>query len=283
MMLLMSDNKPMRFEPGTLPANGRAGVLSRSDHVAHAIGQRIVAGDLPPGSQLPTEHQLCEEIGVSRSALREGFRLLAARGMIVSRRKTGTTVAPMANWSMMDAWVLGWHLEQGPTDRFIDSLFEVRSIVEPAACLMAAQRATPAEVNAIVTALAAMIDAQAGPANGRAEPGAGEAAINEVVEADLLFHKAILAAAGNAFLATFGTIIGSSLYASFRLNWQAHNTPPALSLQQHQDVSAAIEARRPAEASRRMLALLASAHADARAALALRGSNACCSQRLPLR
>ena len=254
----------MRFDVASRPA----GRLSRSDHVAHAIGQRIVAGHLPPGAQLPTEHQLCEEIGVSRAALREGFRLLAARGMISSRRRAGTTVAPMANWSMLDGWVLSWHLEQGPSGLFIDSLFEVRRMIEPAACTMAAQRASPAAVDAIEEAMAAMVHAQA------AETGLPreDSATQGVVEADLRFHKTILAAAGNAFLATFGSTIGSSLHASFRLNWQAHNSPPAVALAQHQDVAAAIKRRRPGEAAARMEALLASAHADARAALACRAA-----------
>ncbi len=264
MWLIMSDNKPMRFDAAPRPTGG----FSRSDYVAHAIGQRIVAGHLPPGAQLPTEHQLCAEIGVSRAALREGFRLLAARGMISSRRKTGTTVAPMANWSMLDGWVLTWHLDQGPSGVFIDSLFEVRSIVEPAACMMAAQRASPADISAIEAAMAAMVSAQAAGGGPRCEA----ASIDDVVEADLRYHKSILAAAGNAFLATFGSTIGSSLYASFRLNWQAHNSPPALALKQHEDVTTAIKQRCPAEAAARMEALLTSAHADARAALARRGT-----------
>jgi GntR family galactonate operon transcriptional repressor len=234
----------------------------RSEAVAHAIGLRIVAGDPPPGSILPTEHQLCAEIGVSRAALREGFRLLAARGMIVGRRKVGTIVRPMADWNMLDASVLAWHLEQEPTAAFIDGLFEARSIVEPAVAGMAARRATAAEIDVMRAAFREMAAAQGTAAGAEAED------IDKTVGADLRFHKAILAAAGNHFLATFGALIGSSLIASFRLNWRAHNSAPAISLGQHEDVMNAIAAQEAAKAEDRMRVLLAAAHRDARMALA---------------
>jgi DNA-binding FadR family transcriptional regulator len=147
MIAVMSDNKGSTpgFRPRSLER--RPVPRDRSEDVAHAIGLRIVAGNPPPGSLLPTEHQLAAEIGVSRAALREGFRLLAARGMIIGRRKVGTMVRPMADWNMLDASVLAWHLEQEPTAAFIDGLFEARLIVEPAAAAMAAQRAKPDDIN----------------------------------------------------------------------------------------------------------------------------------------
>jgi DNA-binding FadR family transcriptional regulator len=234
----------------------------RSEDVAHAIGLRIVAGNPPPGSILPTEHQLCAEIGVSRAALREGFRLLAARGMIIGRRKVGTIVRPMADWNMLDASVLAWHLEQEPTEAFIDGLFEARSIVEPAAAGMAAGRANAAAIETMRAAFHAMAEAQS------AASGVEPEDIDKTVGADLRFHKAILTAAGNHFLATFGALIGSSLIASFRLNWRAHHSAPAISLGQHEDVMKAIAARDAARAEAAMRVLLHAAHADARKALA---------------
>lgn len=234
----------------------------RSEDVAHAIGLRIVGGKPPPGSVLPTEHQLCAEIGVSRAALREGFRLLAARGMIIGRRKVGTIVRPMADWNMLDASVLAWHLEQEPTQAFIDGLFEARSIVEPAVAGMAAGRASAAEIETMRVAFREMAAAQGAAASAEAED------IDKTVGADLRFHKAILAAAGNHFLATFGALIGSSLIASFRLNWRAHNSAPAISLGQHEDVMKAIAGRDAARAEAAMRVLLSAAHEDARLALA---------------
>jgi DNA-binding FadR family transcriptional regulator len=241
--------------------------------VAHAIGLRIVAGNPPPGSLLPTEHQLAAEIGVSRAALREGFRLLAARGMIIGRRKVGTMVRPMADWNMLDASVLAWHLEQEPTAAFIDGLFEARLIVEPAAAAMAAQRAKPDDISVMRDAFREMARAQGAPAVGEADD------IDITVGADLRFHKAILSAAGNNFLATFGALIGSSLIASFRLNWRAHNSAPSTSLAQHEDVLNAIDGRDAPTAEDRMRVLLRAAHRDARLSLACEPGQAAATTR----
>ncbi len=268
MKAVMSDNKgstPSRRRPRSLER--RPVARDRSEDVAHAIGLRIVAGNPPPGSLLPTEHQLAAEIGVSRAALREGFRLLAARGMIISRRKVGTMVRPMGDWNMLDASVLAWHLEKEPTEAFIDGLFEARLIVEPAAAAMAARRAADDEISVMRTAFREMAAAQ-GAAGSSPAPIAEADDIDKTVGADLRFHKAILAAAGNHFLATFGALIGSSLIASFRLNWEAHNSAPSISLALHEDVLTAIAARDAPTAEDRMRVLLTAAHRDARQSLA---------------
>ena len=268
MNTVMSDNKgstparrPRSLERRPVPRD-------RSEDVAHAIGLRIVGGNPPPGSLLPTEHQLAAEIGVSRAALREGFRLLAARGMIIGRRKVGTMVRPMADWNMLDSSVLAWHLEQEPTEAFIDGLFEARLIVEPAAAAMAAQRAHEDQVGVMREALREMAVAQGAAGNGPAPDAAENDDIDKTVGADLRFHKAVLAAAGNHFLATFGALIGSSLIASFRLNWRAHNSAPAISLALHEDVLNAITAHDAQAAEGRMRVLLSAAQRDARLSLA---------------
>ena len=232
-----------------------------SGGVADAIGRRIVTGEFPPGALLPTELDLCAALGVSRPALREGFRMLAAKGMILSRRKRGAMVQPRALWNMLDAAVLGWHLEAEPNEDYIDRLFEARMVVEPAAASMAARRAVAGDIETVAAAFADMRQAQ--------RRGTGQSdGISETVRADLRFHEAILAACGNHFFASFGALIGSSLIASFRLNWRAHASEPELSLGQHEAVLAAIRDGDPARAGSCMRALLESAARDARQALA---------------
>src|SRR5690348_11061473 len=48
--------------------------------VLATLGQRILSSHYPPGSTLPTEAQLCAEFGVSRTAMREAIKMLAAKG-----------------------------------------------------------------------------------------------------------------------------------------------------------------------------------------------------------
>ena len=273
MNVFMSDNKGSTAGRRPRSLERRPVARDRSEDVAHAIGLRIVGGNPPPGSLLPTEHQLAAEIGVSRAALREGFRLLAARGMIVGRRKVGTMVRPMTDWNMLDASVLAWHLEQEPTEAFIDGLFEARLIVETAVAGMAAQRSTDDQVAVMREAFREMAVAQGAAADDPASAAEADD-IDKTVGADLRFHKAILAAAGNHFLATFGALIGSSLIASFRLNWLAHNSAPEISLALHEDVLNAIAARDAQAAEDRMRVLLTAAHRDARLSLACKPGEA---------
>ena len=277
-----SDRKPPRQKSRTLASAPRARRRDTSEDVAHAIGCRMVKGIYPPGGLLPTEHELCALLGVSRPALREGFRLLGARGMIVGRRRIGTLVRPRADWNMLDATVLAWHLEQEPSESYIDGLFEARMAVEPPAAALAARRGGADAIAEIAAAFQRMSEAQAGVrlrkhaavGPGRRSPqkalpkivrDADE--ITDTVTADLRFHVAILAAAGNPFLSSFGALIGSSLTAAFRLNWRAHASEPQLSLAQHEDVLRAIGDGDAARAEAGMRALLETAGQDARQAL----------------
>ena len=122
---------------------------SLSEMVAGSIGRRIVSGRFRPGETLPTEPRIQEEYGVSRTAVREAIRLLSAKGLTVSRPKIGTRIRPMSDWNMLDPDVLRWHVDQEPSEAFINNLFEMREIIEPAAAARAAERATAEEIAAI--------------------------------------------------------------------------------------------------------------------------------------
>lgn len=201
--------------PRTRPAApklGEAAGRNLHERIANRIGERIVGGLHPPGRALPTEIELCSSLSVSRSALREAFKLLAAKRLIVSRQKVGTLVRPQSDWNMLDPEVLAWHLRAAPTDGFVTGLFEVRKIVEPSAAALAAERRSAETLARIETALADMH---------RFQDGSGD-----LTAADLRFHQSILDATGNHFLASFGAVIESSLVASFQLSWNSgHHTP----------------------------------------------------------
>ncbi len=223
------------------------------EKIANALGLAIIGGDHPPGSLLPTEVELCVRLSVSRSALREAFKLLSAKRLIQSRQKVGTVVRARADWNMLDPEVLAWHLQAAPTDSFVSGLFEVRKIVEPAAAALAAERRTPDSFAAIAQALADMMAAQDGSGN--------------LAAADLRFHQAILDATGNHFLASFGHVIESSLESSFRLSWDGGKHTPDYALRQHHGVLEAIRDGRAADAHAIMTQLLRSAIEDVRESL----------------
>ncbi|TMA22960.1 MAG: FadR family transcriptional regulator, partial [Deltaproteobacteria bacterium] len=134
----------------TYPRRGLHGEL------VHAVGLQIVKGELQPGDPLPTDLDSDSERGVSRTVVREAIKVLAAKGLVVSRPKTGTHVRERRFWNLMDPDVLAWRLEADPTDTFFVDVFELRRLIEPAAARLAAERATAEEVAALEADFAEM-------------------------------------------------------------------------------------------------------------------------------
>lgn len=250
------------IDPATVAALALRESAGRNLHekIANALGVAIVSGEHPPGRALPTEMELCARLSVSRSALREAFKLLAAKRLIVSRQKIGTLVRLRAEWNMLDPEVLAWHLRAVPTDAFVSGLFEVRQIIEPQAAALAAARRAPHAVARIEQALRDMEARQDG--------------VSDLADADLRFHQAILDATGNYFLASFGAVIESSLVASFQLSWHGGARTPAAALRQHHGVLTAIRLGRGAEAQAAMTELLRAASEDVRENLVRRQQRA---------
>jgi DNA-binding FadR family transcriptional regulator len=231
------------------------------EKIANTLGLAIVGGEHPEGSLLPTEIELCARLSVSRSALREAFKLLGAKRLIQSRQKVGTTVRPRTEWNMLDPDVLAWSLSAAPTDAFFSGLFEVRQIVEPAAAALSAERRSEQALQLIAEAMADMERFQTGD-------------VARLTEADLRFHQGILDATGNAFLADLGAVIENALRGSFQLSWQNGRSRPDLALRQHQRVLDAIRARDPEAARDAMTVLLGGAIADVRLSLSRRAAAA---------
>ena len=70
--------------------------------VAHNIGRDIVSGKFQPDTRLPDEASMLKRYSVSRTALREAYSKLAAKGLILARPKVGTSGRPHAFWNMLD-------------------------------------------------------------------------------------------------------------------------------------------------------------------------------------
>ena len=183
---------------------GRFARRSLHGQVAHEIGLRILGGDLAPGALLPSEAVLGTQLNVSRTSLREGIKLLAAKGLVESRPKTGTRVLGRDRWNMLDRDVLGWRLEALPTETIVEDLFEVRRMIEPSAAAHAAKRRTADELAGLRDAFEAMEAA-----------GDDPVAVNEH---DLRFHRGILTATHNELLISLGGLIESALATSLKIS-----------------------------------------------------------------
>ena len=66
------------------------------------LGEAIVAGRYAPGASIPPEPLLCEELGVSRTVVRESVKSLIAKGLVTSGPKVGTRVLPSDAWNWFD-------------------------------------------------------------------------------------------------------------------------------------------------------------------------------------
>jgi DNA-binding FadR family transcriptional regulator len=164
--------------------------------VVHELGARIAGGHYAPGTVLPNEEELGVELGVSRTALREAIKVLAAKGLLESRPRIGTRVREQSSWNQLDPDVLTWRCRKTPDAAFLEELTEMREIIEPAAAQLAARHRSPAQMAAMDKALKAMTDAEN---------------LDQWVKADLAFHRAILDASGNTLLRPLATLIGSAL------------------------------------------------------------------------
>jgi GntR family galactonate operon transcriptional repressor len=250
---------------------GRRGVIAASDAIASdrersnltmglatELGCRIASGRLLPGEFLPTEKEIQTEFGVSRTVVREAMRHLAGKGLISVRPKVGTRIRPETDWNMLDADVMRWHLLQNVRRPFVEALYEMRLINEPAAARRAAARISPQDRQALRHAL-----------DGMEKNPRGSGAL---IAADLSFHRIILRATGNPILRSLGTMIEKSLSISFSMCWRQN--PQEETVLQHARVHDAICAGDGELAETFMRRLIESAFEDVILALYTEGGEA---------
>src|SRR5712692_6133551 len=239
---------PIRFERSQYPEQSLHG------RIVHAIGRRIVRGDLRPGDLLPAE----PELRASRTVVREAVKVLAAKGLVESRPKTGTRVRPRDAWNLLDPDVLAWQQDDtadGVNDTLLRKLTEVRRIIEPAAAELAAARAESPEIAALEEAFLLM--EQTAQRRGGVD-------VEAFVEADMRFHLVILQACRNDLLEQMSRAVYSALLVSFRSTSQLPGRAKA-ALPKHRAILDAIRARDPRGAGAAMRHLVQSTARDVEA------------------
>lgn len=224
-------------------------ILRRALHeqIVQHLGLSILQGELRTGEMLPSEADLGARFVVSRTVVRQAVKLLAAKGMVASRPKTGISVRPRAEWNLLDPDVLAWQHALGPSEEFLLNLCEVRLIIEPAAGRLAAVRATGEEVgalDALYRCLASAVDER-----------------EAYIAADMHLHNAIVAAAHNETLQQINKTIARALRESRLVTTQVPGSSAAV-LPLHGDAVAAIRDRDCQRAEEAVRALVLWATAD---------------------
>ncbi len=163
---------------------GRPPRQSLTSMLVEAVTERIQGGQYRKGDQLPTEKELIEEFGVSRTVVREAIANLKAGGLVTTRQGKGAFV--------LDEGVRAFRISEEHLTAMEEVLeaLELRIAIESEAAALAARRRAPEDLARIVEACEAMDRAiEAG------EP---------TVDLDIAFHRAIAQATGNRhFLGLF--------------------------------------------------------------------------------
>ncbi|MEH6452286.1 MAG: FadR/GntR family transcriptional regulator [Psychromonas sp.] len=178
----------------------------RSLHVqvAREIARGILSGDLPEGEIIPGEMALCEQFGVSRTALREAQKLLTSKGLLESRPKVGTRVVQRAYWNFLDPQLIEWMDGLTDVDEFCRQFLGLRRAIEPEACALAAQFASVEQRKELSEIFQKMVEIDA------------QEEFDQVawIEIDMKFHSLIFNATANDFYLPFGNIL-TTMFINF--------------------------------------------------------------------
>jgi DNA-binding FadR family transcriptional regulator len=149
-----------------------------AQRVVAGLKDKILAGDLPPGHKLPSEAELIDEYGVSRTVVREAVTRLRAEGLVETFQGRGSFVLAMpepTSFTVESAAIRTHH--------DVLDMIDFRVGIECEAAALAAARVDAAGADSVRAALDAFVGA----------------APEDQVDADFGFHRAVAAATGNRF------------------------------------------------------------------------------------
>ena len=206
-----------------------------SDKVADVLLERIVACRLEPGERLPSERELGEQFGVSRTVIREAVRALAAKGVIDVRTGSGLRVAAVDSSTVSESMSL---FLRGSTLDY-PKVHEVRAMLEVEVAGVAATRATTEDI----AQMRAMCE--------RME---GEGDVEAASLHDVEFHRAIAHGTHNELYLLLLDSIGDALIEIRRENLAGGSGPDTIA--SHREILDRIVARDRDGARRAMRAHL---------------------------
>lgn len=201
--------------------------------VAETVREGIASGDIPPGTPLPSERELMEIIGVSRSIVREALRLLERDGLVtIQMGRGGGAVAQKPPSSAISRPLATLLRFEGANTA---AVLEARVVVEEAAAALAVERATPEDIVRLESVATAECCAT------------GDAATALGME----FHRVIVSASKNPVLLVFFELLTDILISSTRNSPLGHSERTE-TRHAHARIAEALRARRPDDIRRRI-------------------------------
>lgn len=211
-----------------------------SDSVAEMMLDTILSRHLQPGDPLPSERELGDQFGVSRTVIREAVRSLSAKGVVSSLPGRGLVVAALDPQNVSSSMNL--YLRGQPGEIPYERIHEVRSALEVDCAGRAAERATDAEIEKLRETHKRM--------------GDDLDDIEIASQADVEFHRAIAESTDNQLYLIMLDSIGDVLLEIRRMTLGLPNDAES-GQEQHGEILAAIEshdAKRARKAMRNHLA-----------------------------
>jgi GntR family transcriptional repressor for pyruvate dehydrogenase complex len=181
---------------------------SATDQALAKIKELISSGEFGAGARLPTERELTQRFGVSRSSLREAVRALTLVGVLEPRVGDGTYVTTLEPDLLLTG--IGFVSDLARADSLLE-IHNVRRILEPEATRLAASRLTDEDLQQLEQSLRRMESADS---------------VAAYIDADTAFHRVILERCGNATLASLIQNLSSGTLRA-RL-WQSLVEPAAV-------------------------------------------------------
>lgn len=201
------------------------------EKTVEVLRNRIEAAGFALGSKLPAEHELCDQLGVSRSTLREAYRTLQAMGYLELKPGKGAFIFSHSGKNMNQE-VMAWFSVH--EDELLD-IFQVREALEPLAVSLAIQRATDNELYQIM-GISTLF-----------EQAVLQGDTAKMALFDELFHEQIVKASHNRLLISINERISRTL-ATYRSKSFAVLDHAKHAIKPHQAIASALVARDPQSA-----------------------------------
>lgn len=168
---------------------------SAVDEVFQVVQQRIVSGELPLGYRFPPQDIMAEELGVSRSTIREAINKLTLLGFLAAKPGVGTTVVGDGSTALSSALSRQIFLSSGQVPQFV----EARLHLEKAAVRLAILKADDEDFEALENLLARQVETCR----------QGDTALFS--DLDARFHRRIVESSKNQMLLQFLGLITDGL------------------------------------------------------------------------
>ncbi len=185
-------SSPQLVRAGGLPVYKVVRTSRLYEQIVRQIEESVLKGTLKPGDQLPAERELAQQLGVSRTAVREAVKALREKGLVEAYSGRGTFITDGTSHAARQSFDLMVKIGQQESSA---NLAELRLILEPGIAALAALRIEEEYLVAMRDAVAVMDRSLKDPA--------------AYIEADLDFHLALAETVANPLiLSLIDSIVG---------------------------------------------------------------------------